>query len=182
MHYSLPLRLLHGAIAVLASFQQISSLWMSDPGTQWLFPFHRILGVVAVLAVLLFWMHGYAMQNTGRLFPWGKTGRAQVLADGRSLLRGQLPPVTGQPGLAAFGHGIGILLLTGCAITGLVMFSMIPPWHDGPPASPMAFTRWTLTHKWFGQWLWWYWLGHIGFALLHHWRGERVFAAMFGRR
>lgn len=168
------LRLLHAALALFTSFQLLSPLWMSDPGSQWLFPWHRLLGALTVLLVVLFWLHGYAMQSTGRLFPWHAAGARQSLRDLAGLLRGRLPAVDGPAGLSALVHGLGLLAISGCAITGMQMFLMIPPGHVGPPADGMAFTRWTLLHKSCSQLLWWYCAGHVALALLQQWRGQRV--------
>jgi cytochrome b len=46
-HWDIKTRQLHWGIAVTVTFQQFSSLYMSDPGPQYLFPYHRILGAVS---------------------------------------------------------------------------------------------------------------------------------------
>ena len=179
--WDIQLRLLHWAIAVSATFQQFSSLFMSDPGSQYLFPWHRIVGVVAAAALLLFWLYSYAIYDLKMLFPWGREGRRAVWRDSLALLRGRLPHSGRGIGLSGFVHGLGLLALSGCAVTGTIMFSMIPPGHVGPPADGLAFTRYTLQHKFFGELLWLYWCGHVAFALLHQLAGDNVFGAIFGR-
>lgn len=178
--WDIKIRLLHWAIALTATFQQLSSLYMSDPGTQYLFPYHRILGAVAALVLLFFWLYSYAIYDLKVLFPWGGDGRRAVVREGLGLLRGRLPASGRGIGLSGFVHGLGLLALSGCAITGMIMFSMIPPGHVGPPADGIAFTRYTLQHKFFGQMLWLYWCGHVAFALVHQVAGDRVFGAIFG--
>ena len=180
--WSLAVRLLHWGIALTASFQQLSSLFMSDPGSQFLFPWHRIVGALAALVLLLFWLYSYAVYDLKLLFPWGRDGRRAIFAEGRALLHGRLPDSGRGRGLSSFVHGLGLLAMSGCAATGLVMFAMIPPGHVGPPADGIAFTRYTLQHKFFGELLWYYWCGHVAFAVLHQLRGDRVFAAIFGAR
>ncbi|WP_455231363.1 cytochrome b/b6 domain-containing protein [Geopseudomonas aromaticivorans] len=178
--WDINLRLLHWAIALTATFQQFSSLYMSDPGTQYLFPWHRILGAVAALVLLLFWLYSYAIYDLKMLFPWGREGRQQVLREGLGLLHGHLPQSGRGIGLSSFVHGLGLLAMSGCAATGMIMFAMIPPGHVGPPADGIAFTRYTLQHKFFGEMLWLYWCGHVAFALVHQIKGDNVLGAIFG--
>ena len=177
--WDIKVRFLHWAITVLVTFQQFSSLWMSDPDSQYLFPYHRLLGAVATLVLLIFWLYSYAIYDLKVLFPWGGESRQAVKRELSALLHLHLPASGHRIGLSSFIHGLGILALTGCAVTGMVMFSMIPPGHTGPPEDPMAFTRYTLMHKFFGEALWVYWIGHVTFAILHQLVGDRVFSAIF---
>ena len=170
---------LHWAIATVVTFQQFSSLWMSDPGTQYLFPFHRIIGAMAVVVLVVFWIYSHVYGEFAILFPWGRTARREVMQDGLRIIHGRLPVSGRRVGLSGFVHGLGLLALTGCGLTGIVMFTMIPPGHIGPPDDPIAFTRYTLQHKFFGELLWWYWWGHVAFALAHQMRGDNVFGAIF---
>ena len=180
--WDINIRLLHWGIALTATFQQCSSLFMSDPGTQYLFSYHRIIGVVAAAVLLLFWLYSYAIYDLKILFPWGKESRHEVLRESKSLLRGHLPPSGRAIGLSGFVHGLGLLAMTGCALTGVIMFSMIPPGHVGPPEDPIAFTRYTLQHKFFGELLWVYWCGHVAIAVAHRVTGNKVFGAIFSLR
>ncbi len=179
--WNLNVRLLHWAIAISVTFQQFSSLMMSDPGTQYLFPYHRIIGALAALFLLLFWIYSYAIYDLKVLFPWGKEARQEVIHEGKALLHGKLPSTGRGIGISGFVHGLGLLALSGCALTGIIMFSMIPPGHSGPPDDPIAFTRYTLQHKFFGQALWIYWCGHVVFSIIHQISGDNVFAAIFGK-
>lgn len=173
--WDLNVRKLHWVIAATVTFQQFSSVWMSDPGTQFLFPFHRILGAIAAAVVVLFWIYSHVYGDFAILFPWGKAARRDVVREGGALLRGRLPATGPAVGLSGFVHGLGVLALSGCALTGMIMFTMIPPGHVGPPDDPIAFTRYTLMHKWFGTALWAFWWGHVALALVHQMAGQRVF-------
>lgn len=173
-------RLLHWAIAITVTFQQFSSIWMSDQGTQYLFPYHRIIGAVTAAVLLLFWLYSYAIYDFKILFPWGRESRREVKRELFALFHLHLPASGHRVGLSSFIHGLGVLALTGCAVTGIVMFTMIPPGHVGPPEDPIAFTRYTLQHKFFGEALWFYWIGHIVFAVVHQMSGDNVFKAIFG--
>lgn len=178
--WDIKLRLLHWAIALTATFQQLSSMYMSNPGTQFLFPYHRIVGAVAAIVLLLFWLYSYAIYDLKMLFPWGSDARREVLRESFALFRGRLPRTGRGIGLSGFVHGLGLLALSGCACTGMIMFAMIPPGHVGPPSDPMAFTRYTLQHKFFGEMLWIYWCGHTVFALVHQLTGGHVLGSIFG--
>jgi cytochrome b561 len=177
--WDINVRLLHWAIAVTVTVQQVTSLWMSDPGTQYLFSYHRLVGVVGAVVVLFFWLYSYAIYDLKYLFPWGQESRCEVWRESRALLHGRLPASGRGIGLSGFVHGLGVLALSGCALTGVIMFAMIPPGHVGPPDDPMAFTRYTLMHKFFGTALWVYWFGHVGFAVLHQLSGDNVFRDIF---
>lgn len=152
---------------------------MSDPGTQYLFAYHRAVGPLAAAVLLILWLYSYAIYDLKYLFPWDKNGRREIARESRVLLRGSLPECGRGIGLSGFIHGLGLLAASGCALTGIIMFAMIPPGHTGPPEDPIAFTRYTLQHKFFGEMLWIYWCGHIGFALLHQIAGHKVLGAIF---
>lgn len=175
-------RLIHWALSITVVFQQFSSIWMSDPGTQYLFPYHRIIGAIAAAVVLLFWLYSYAIYDFKILFPWGREARREALRELRGLFQRRLPASGRRIGLSSFVHGFGILALTGCALTGVIMFAMIPPGHSGPPDDPIAFTRYTLQHKFFGELLWVYLCGHVVFAVIHQLAGDNVFGAIFSLR
>ena len=179
--WDLTIRLLHWAIALTVTFQQLTPIWMSDPGSQFLFPYHRIVGAVVALLLFFFWLYQYAFYDLKVLFPWGKESRKVVLKETLGLFKLKLPRSGHQVGLSSFVHGLGLLALTGCAVTGMIMFSMIPPGSSGPADDPIAFTRYTLQHKFFGEMLWYYWIGHVAFAVIHQFAGDNVFGAMFGR-
>lgn len=175
-------RLIHWALMVTVLFQQFSSIWMSDQGAQYLFPYHRIIGAVTVAVVLLFWLYSYAIYDFKILFPWGKEARREVWRELKGLFHRRHPASGHRIGLSSFVHGLGILALTGCAITGIIMFAMIPPGHVGPPDDPIAFTRYTLQHKFFGEMLWLYLYGHVLFSVIHQLAGDNVFGAIFSLR
>jgi cytochrome b561 len=178
-NWNINTRLIHWALVITVIFQQFSSIWMSDQGTQFLFPYHRIIGALAAAVVLVFWLNSYAMYHFKELFSWGKQARDEVIRELLGLLKRQLPASGNRIGLSSFIHGLGILSLTGCAVTGMIMFSMIPPGHSGPPDDPMAFTRYTLQHKFFGVVLWVYVCGHVAFAVLPQLKSDNVMGAIF---
>ncbi|MEJ2345614.1 MAG: cytochrome b/b6 domain-containing protein [Gammaproteobacteria bacterium] len=174
-------RLLHWAIVLTITFQQATGLFMSDPGTQFLFPPHRYIGLVTGLVLLLFWLYSYAAYDLALLFPWNRAAFRAIASEVLGLWRRRLPPPGRRAGLSSFVHGLGILAVSGCAVTGVVIHAMIPSGPPAPPQDPAAFTRYVLAHKFFADALWVYWAGHVGFALLHQLTGSNVFGSIFGR-
>lgn len=62
------------------------------------------------------------------LFPWSKRGRQNVLEDLMVLRRLRLPlRDRGEPGLAGLVHGLGLLCVSGMAVTGSIIFSLLGP-------------------------------------------------------
>lgn len=177
--WQFPVRALHWVIALTVTFQQLTSLFMSEPGTQYLFPYHEYVGLLAGLSLLLLWLYSYSVYDLPILFPWGKEGRRLVMAETRGLLRGQLPPGGHLRGLSSFIHGLGLLAASGSGLTGAMMFRMVPPGHKGPAEDPIAFTHYALMHNFFGMMLWIYIAGHVLFALVHQFKGDNVFGAIF---
>lgn len=178
--WSAPSRVLHWAIVLTITFQQVTGLLMSDPGTQFLFPPHRYIGLVAALVLLLFWLYSYAAYDLALLFPWNRASLRVIASELLGLWRRRLPPPGRQAGVSSFVHGLGILAASGCAVTGAAVHAMIPSAPPAPPKDPVAFTRYVLAHKFFADALWVYWAGHVGFALLHQLTGSNVFGSIFG--
>jgi len=175
-------RLLHWVIAVSVIFQLFSSLFMADISTQYLFPFHEIIGLIASLTILMFWLYAFAVYDLPILFPWNRKGLQIVGSETLSVFRGHLPKSGRRIGLSSFVHGLGLLALTGNALTGIILFSMLPSGHQVAPSDPIAFTRYSIDHKFFGDLLWVYWFGHIAFALLHQFSGNNVLGKIFSLR
>ena len=83
-------------------------------------------------------------------------------------------------GLSGLVHGLGLLALTGSTITGFILYFYAPMGTRINPANSTAFTRLSLDHKWFGELLWIYWIGHVVFALLHQLTRADIFREIFG--
>lgn len=175
-------RLLHWIIVVTVTFQLFSSLFMADTNQQYLFSFHEIVGLLASLTVLMFWLYAFTVYDLPILFPWNRKGLRIVGSETASLFRGRLPKDERRIGLSSFVHGLGLLALTGNALSGIILFNMLPSGHHAAPSDPMAFTQYSIIHKFFGDLLWAYWFGHIAFALLHQFSGNNVLGKIFSLR
>lgn len=173
-------RLLHWTIMLSVTFQLFSSLFMASSATQFLFPVHEYVGVFASAAVLWFWKHSFDTHDWAILFPWNRAGLATVWAEMKGLLRFRLPGAGRQVGLSGFVHGLGVLALTGGAVTGVFISLILPGGHHVNPSDAQAFTSLSLLHVFFGKLIWVYWFGHTAFAVLHQMAGNRVFRGIFG--
>ncbi len=174
------IRILHWIIVCTVTFQLFSSLLMADTDTQFLFPIHEIVGLVTAGGIAGLWWLSIANHDLHVLFPWNQTGIRAALQDIGGLFRGRLPAAGRRVGLSGLVHGLGLLALTGSGITGFIIYFYTPMGSRINPADSVAFTRLSLEHKWFGEMLWFYWFGHVLFAILHQLVDGNIFKDMFG--
>jgi len=179
--WGLMTRVLHWGLAITISAQLLSGLLVSDPRTRAFFYFHEWDGLASSAIIFLVWLWLYSIQDIRTLFPWNRHGMQAVRADMRALLRGTLPPGGHGVGLASFGHGLGLLAVTGMAVTGAWIFLIIPGGHGASVASTHfhEFTQESWLHKTISYFVWAYWLGHVGFAILHKIQGTPIFRDIF---
>jgi len=180
-----PTRWLHLGLTITVTVQLFVSLVMEPPGHHGArsaleaggFEVHEWSGLAALAIVLLHW--GWSLTGRrsllGHLFPWGHEGRRRIGADFMQLLR--LRPPEGGPdgGLAGFVHGLGLLAVTFMAISGGVLFVLLPE-SGSPPASVHEIGD---IHSFVATFVWIYWWGHIVLALFHHFRGHTTLRDMF---
>ncbi|MGA9854724.1 MAG: cytochrome b/b6 domain-containing protein [Gammaproteobacteria bacterium] len=177
--WGINVRIVHLILACTVTFQLFSSLCMADPGIQFLFPIHEFIGLVTAGCVLAFWWLSIANHDLRILLPWNRAGVSAILHDIGGLLHGRLPVTGKQLGLSGFVHGLGLLALTGSSITGFIIYFYVPMAGHVNPADSASFTRWSLDHKFFGELLWIYWFGHVGFAILHQILGKNIIQGIF---
>ena len=175
-------RLLHWGLAVMISFQLFSGLFVATPGTLVYFYIHEWGGLATAVVIALNWLWSYANYDLALLFPWDGAGRADVVAELQGLRHGRLPRAGRVRGLSSFVHGLGLLAVTGMAVTGTLIYLVIPGGLGAFAHSRhyMAFTDLVRLHKVIAALVWVYWTGHVGFAVLHQIRGGRVFEGIFG--
>ncbi len=176
-------RLLHWGLAVMISFQIFSGLLVATPGTLVYFYVHEWGGLATTVVIALNWFWSYANYDLALLFPWNDAGMADVVAELQKLRCGRLPRPGRVRGLSSFGHGLGLLAVTGMAVTGTLIYVVIPGGLGALAHSRhyMAFTDLVRLHKVIAGLVWVYWVGHVGFAFLHQVHGGRVFGGIFGR-
>lgn len=174
-------RVLHWGLTLFVTFQLFSGLWISTPGTLVYFHWHEYVGLAAAAVILLHWMWSFTCRDLGVLFPWNGAGFARIGKETRGMLHGQVPAAGHQVGLSSFVHGLGLLAMTGMAVTGVLLFLVIPVRLGGMATGTHsgAITSLSLIHRYLSYLAWIYWGGHVGFALLHQLRGGRIFGAIF---
>lgn len=186
-YWDRPTRYLHFGLALTVTVQLLISLVMEEPHGEHArsalesgaFEVHEWVGMAALAIVLLHWLwsllsHGGA--GLGHLFPWGAGGRARVLAELRAILRGQLPEGGPQGGLAGLVHGLGLLTITAMAVSGGVLFFLLP--ENGAPLSEGVHDIGEL-HSFIATFAWIYWGAHLALAVLHHLFGHDTLRGMF---
>ncbi len=184
-NWSQPTRLLHLGLVITVTAQLGISLVMAPPDEEQAstlgaaaFEAHEILGMSALVIVLLHWLWTVVKQADGgvaNLFPWFGKARGQVISEVKALLSGDLPKVGTRGGLPGFIHGLGFLAVSGMAITGGLLFVLLP--ESGPfPSSAEFFAE---IHEFISLLVWGYWAGHSGIALLHHGAGHTTLRDMF---
>jgi cytochrome b561 len=178
---SVATRILHLLLLVIVVHQLVNSQFIERPETgeptPWLMTIHEYVGLASVAAVLAFWIWTVVRRgetSLGRLLPWFSPDRlsdvwTDLVAQARRLLRLQAP--SDEDGaLASAIHGLGLLVLTGMAVTGAVYFVA-----DGTLVGRAFLTL----HKMAANLMWAYLIGHAGLAVLHRILGSDIFSRMF---
>ncbi len=179
-------RWLHGGLAVTVTLQLLLSLVMQAPGDgpppaglpALLFEAHEFVGLTALAIVLLHWgwslfaADGAALRH---LFPLSRDARAEVVAELRALLRGRLPEGGPRGGLPGLVHGLGLLAVTGAAVSGAVIFALLP--EAAPPPAPAHTVM--EAHSFIAFFVWSYWAGHVALAVIHQFAGHGTLRDMF---
>ncbi len=183
-NWSISTRFLHLGLVLTITVQLLISLFMVAPDDKGgslgraVFEAHELVGLTALCIVLAHWIWSIISHADGglqRLFPWNAAGRQQVKSDLQSVFKGQLPAADEKGGLAGLIHGLGLLAVTGMALTGAIIFFTLPE-----VGKPDQLTEIFLElHEGIASFVWVYWLGHGGIGLLHHFRGKDVLEKMF---
>ena len=178
-------RWLHWGLSLAVTFQLFVSLVMEVPqpglrpqalGLQGFWA-HKGVGAALIAIVLAHWLwtlrraHG---QEIRHLFPWGRFGRAEIVADLRNLKGGKLPEGGPGGGLPGFVHGLGFLAVTGMAASGGLILLLSA---DGSRATLLQDVA--NLHAALANVVWLYWLGHVVMVIVHESRGHRILAGIF---
>jgi cytochrome b561 len=141
------------------------------------FQAHKSVGAVLIVIVLAHWLwtlrraHGQAIRH---LFPWGRFGRAEIVADLKNLKGGKLPEGGPGGGLPGFVHGLGFLAVTGMAASGCLILLLSA---DGPRTRLLQDVA--NLHAALANVVWLYWLGHVAMVIVHESRGHRILGGIF---
>ena len=185
--WSLQTRFLHVGLVLTVSAQLFISLIMTSPDdtgsafSKLAFEAHEIVGLTALGIVLLHWIwsiYGHSDGGIKHLLPVSKQARQQVLEDLQGIKHGKLPETGKKGGLIGLVHGLGLLAVTGIAITGGFLFVLFP--ETGEPGVLAEF--FAELHEGIAVLVWTYWISHGGIALFHHFSGHDVLRKMFNFR
>ncbi|MDO9372381.1 MAG: cytochrome b/b6 domain-containing protein [Gammaproteobacteria bacterium] len=168
-------RFLHMGLALIVSLQLLNSLVMEAPEPDHplsglealLFHSHAWLGMTALAVVLLHWawsLWGAGGIGMRHLFPWRAAERTAIAQELRGLLTLRLPPGGPTGKLSGLIHGLGILAVTGAALTGAVLFFALP--ENGQTNLVTGAAK--EAHELISTFVWTYWIGHVMMGLLHH--------------
>ena len=183
-NWSLQTRFLHIGLVLTVSAQLFISLIMTAPDhtgssfSKLAFDAHEVVGLTALGIVLLHWAWSVFSQADGglkHLFPLSKPARQEVIKEVKDLKLGKLPETGNKGGLIGLIHGLGLLAVTGIAITGGFLFILFPETGE-PGALAEAFAE---LHEGIAGLVWTYWIGHGGMALIHHFKGHDIMKKMF---
>jgi len=191
MKYDRITRWLHAGIALGVVVQLFCSLFMDVPAPgrplagigYRLFLIHRWSGITVVALVMLHWLwglSGHVQGGWGHLFPWFSGPRLRNLIsdikDVPKWVRGAFPGQQEETiALAGAVHGLGLLAVSAMALSGAVIFFGMGP--HGSMSRLVVLVR--QGHMYMGIVLWFFFAGHVGIAVLHQWRGDRLISNMF---
>ncbi len=183
-NWSLATRFLHVGLVLTVTLQLFISLVMTEPGDdgsafgKLLFEAHEIIGLTALLIVISHWVWSLSNQVDGglkHLFPWRGDAWKDVVDDVKGLMDIKLPEGGMRGGLPGLIHGLGLLAVTGIAMTGGMLWLLLP--EVGEPG--MIAEVFKEFHEGFATLVWTYWIGHGGIAMAHHFSGHDYVKKMF---
>lgn len=172
---------LHIFLASFVTFQLMSELDMKaiwkhlgiSPFRHFLFEAHMWVGMACAVVMLLFWIViARSAPLRAHLFPYTGVYRQRIIKDLQNGLRGIFPPAGMRGGLPGLVHGLGLLAISGMALSGTVMFVLILSAGGLKPGANYQLPH-TL-HSLLSNLVWAYWWGHIGMALLHALKSPRI--------
>ncbi len=167
-------RLLHATLAVTVLAEMSVGVIVSR-GThpQWVF-LHSMLGIATLLVIIVNWMWSWARRDLGVIFPWNGSGLRRVGREAIGLFQGKLPSAGDVVGLSSFMHGVGLLAVSGMAVTGLWIYIVFPNGYGlfADSAAYGLLTTLGTLHLWLSYVVWVYVGGHILFAALQQLLGN----------
>lgn len=182
-----PTRWLHALIALSLTTQLILSEFMAKPDhldraselEKTLWEGHEWIGLFAAGALVLHWVWSF-MSNSdvklGNLFPWSTDGFKRIKSEVSYLIKARKLPAAGEHGgLAGFIHGLGILIGSAMAATGVGLYIVID--YLGGPEDPL-FEQIAQIHGFLGTFMWIYLVGHVLAVAWHEYLGEKVLSSM----
>lgn len=188
MKYNQTTRWLHAGIALGVSTQLMVSLIMDEPkpGRPFTglgaaaFEVHETTGLIIATLLLLHWLalfSGHIPIGFGHLFPWFSKQRICTIIGeiNRQWVQRRLDDTQQTSALAGAVHGLGLLVTTLMALTGIAIYLGMA--ENG--AMPPLIKGIKEVHEVTSNLLWAYLVGHAGIAVLHQWLGHHTLTDMF---
>ncbi|MGZ5072465.1 MAG: cytochrome b/b6 domain-containing protein [Usitatibacter sp.] len=188
--YSRPLRAMHALIAFAMVAQMVLTLVMDHPSTRrpmrpvgaFYFQWHEWVGLAAFAILAINWIYRVAVwkrQGQRRLFPWlTRDGIAALGDELRDFFRLKWSAIPAEGALAGTIHGLGLLLATELAVTGLLLYILLWPANVVSPLARQLME----VHQFLGPAMWAYLAGHGAMAVWHQLSGDGSLARMFSLR
>lgn len=159
--------ILHLSLAFFTTTSMLTSLLPTTPSFLLTFTYiHGASGCFLFLTVLAHWIWNFSYNHgemLHHLFPYRHVERALIKQDLRNILTFKVPPRGRLGGLSGLVEGLGLLTVTAMVLTGPFLFINILV-HRGV-LSP-GFEIILDLHSFFAIFVWIYWFGHVGMALL----------------
>jgi cytochrome b561 len=178
-------------LAIAISHQLFVSLIMQVPRPTGIaansaFIFHQYGGLFSLAVVLLFWLWTlirHQETSLASLLPWfSRANRSLVLEDFKhhiaTLKTGKLPPAGSSTPLASAVHGLGLLAVSGAALTGGLIYLLM-----GAHGSLSSSGKFVLeVHSLIATFVWAYLVVHGLVALGHQYFDKPILTDMFSLR
>ncbi len=169
-------RVLHATLAVTVLAEMSAGVIVSRATRpQWVF-LHSMLGIATLLVIVVNWMWTWARHDLGVIFPWNRAGLSRVVREVWGIFLGKLPSAGDVVGLSSFMHGVGLLAVSGMAVTGFFIYLVIPGGY-GFFANATGYgllTTLGVVHLWLSYMVWFYLAGHVLFAALQQLLGNNM--------
>ncbi len=190
MKFSPAIRMLHALFAVGITLQLLLSNVMRQPRPgrtrtafeALTFAVHEYVGLALAVVLVAHWalqVAGHAPKGLAHFFPWFSRERLACLkAEAGDLLRLQIGDPATQDALAGALQGLGLVVATVLAATGVAVFFGMG--DDGTMAAATRTMR--RLHTTFAPLMWGYVGVHVAAALVHVAAGHRAILAIFRLR
>jgi len=182
-------RWLHALIALSIVIQLILSLILVPPdefeGASSLAKIamegHEFIGLIAATLLFFHWLWIFSASSDiklANLFPLSRQGIQKVKSEIAYVFeRKALPPAGEHGGMAGLIHGLGILIASGVALTGVGLYIVMDSSAQG--LETPVFEIIAEIHELFGNLMWIYLVAHVLAAGWHENKGDRIISRMF---
>ena len=170
-------RLLHSIFAILIIIQlfsiyAIDNRFFTKPIRTFLFDIHKYGGLVTFAVLFLFWIFAFKRHQgtpVSELFPWlSRKALCDLLSDiihhMKSILKFEMPVHTNPAPLASAIHGLGVIIMSVMATTGVHRFIVYQFSIEKTP----IIKFFSGLHHVFADYAWIYLILHVSVAIINH--------------